>query len=69
MAHPCDGTGDGQTAANNAASAYNQDPSHSYTVYKDTGYTGSKKTIPRYDGIARNLGTGLKNKNSSSKRN
>ncbi|MCX4742469.1 hypothetical protein [Streptomyces antibioticus] len=69
MSDPCDAKGDGQYAADNAASAYNQDPSHSYTVYSNTGYAGSKKTIPRYDGIARNLGTGLKNKNSSSKRN
>ncbi|WP_369249180.1 hypothetical protein [Streptomyces sp. R41] len=69
MSNPCDNTGDGQYAADNAASAYNQDPSHSYTVYSNAGYSGSKKTIPKYDGIARNLGNGLKNKNSSSKRN
>jgi hypothetical protein len=69
MKNPCDATGDGQSVMDNAASAYNQDPSHSYTVYSNTGYTGSKKTIPKYDGIARNLGSGLKNKNSSSKRN
>ncbi|MGW4196172.1 hypothetical protein [Streptomyces sp. NPDC005004] len=69
MSAPCDNKGDGQYATDNAASAYNQDPSHSYTVYSNTGYAGSKKTIPKYDGIARNLSSGLKNKNSSSKRN
>jgi len=69
MANPCDPEGAGQGLGDNAASAYNQDPSHSYTVYGDAGYTGSKKTIPKYDGMARNLGSTLKNKNSSSQRN
>ncbi|MEI5098016.1 hypothetical protein RB200_04380 [Streptomyces sp. PmtG] len=69
MRHPCSGAGGGQAAVDNAASAWNQDPRARYTVYSGSGYSGSKKTYPKADGIARNFSkTKLKNKNSSHKR-
>ncbi|MGW3289419.1 hypothetical protein ACWDR3_32750 [Streptomyces sp. NPDC001002] len=68
MQHPCDQKGAGQSVYHNAASAWNQDPYAAYTVYSKTSYNGTTKYYPKADGYARNLGSGLKNSNSSHKR-
>ncbi|MFC8221864.1 hypothetical protein HUT15_36910 (plasmid) [Streptomyces sp. NA03103] len=67
-AAPCDGSGDGQGVYYNAASGYNQNPYGAYSVYSSTGYGGQNKWFPKYDGIARNLPSGIKNHNGSHQR-
>ncbi|MFE9606120.1 hypothetical protein [Streptomyces hokutonensis] len=68
MPTPCDARGSGQGVYHHAASAWNQDPYAGYTVYANTGYSGTSKYYPKADGIARNLSSGLKNHNGSHKR-
>ncbi|MHB9858382.1 hypothetical protein [Streptomyces sp. YIM S03343] len=68
MKSPCDNTGSGQGVYHNAASAWNQDSYAGYTMYANTSYSGTSKYYPKADGIARNLGSGLKNHNGSHKR-
>lgn len=68
MQTPCDPTGSGGAVYHNAASAWNQDSYAGYTIYANTGYSGTSKYYPKADGYARNLGSGLKNHNGSHKR-
>jgi hypothetical protein len=67
---PCyDGGGEGQGIYRNAASGSNDDPSHSYTVFSSTDYSGYSTYFPRSDGIAHNLDSHVKNNNESQRRN